>query len=1012
MINWVRWIAGLVFLALGVGAPSCHAQEPAIALQPSGNVPSLRVPPDLELDLLLREPLVANPLYMNFDERGRMWLVQYRQYPWPAGLKLISRDNVWRNVYDPPFPPPPPHGADSPFRGRDIISIHEDTDGDGEFDKHSTFLDGLNLATAALKGRGGVFVMNPPYLLFYADQDNDDRPDSLQPKILLSGFGIEDSHSIANSLRWGNDGWIYATEGSTVSAAVVRHGPDGKPIPSEAPVHSMGQNVWRYHPETHRYEIFAEGGGNAFGIEFDSQGRVYSGHNGGDTRGFHYVPGGYYLKNFGKHGTHANPFAFVYYGAMKHHAVERFTHTFEIYEADALPTRYHGKIFAVSPNLHYVMSSDLSSDGSSRMTRDLGQVVAPGSGEQDDWFTPVDIQTGPDGAIYIADWYSVQANHYRSHEGQTNPDLGRVYRLRGLNKSTYPRMDLGKCLSEELVNGYLQHSNRWYRETALRLLGDRRDPSVVPLLREKAIDPNNLRALDALWGLNLCGGLESNLVPQLLAHPNPMIRLWTVRLMSERTPLDPDIGERFRQLAQAENNVEVRLQLACSCRRIETEPALAILQNLLQHDSDADDVFIPNAIWWAVEAHANDRAAIIRWMSSARKWDSPLSVSARLAENLMRRYAMLGTQNDLLACAQLFDLASNDVQSKQLIAGFSKAFEGRSLPPLPNALVEALSKIEGRYAIVLGIRRGDAAALAQAISQLRAADTAEADRMEYIRAIGEVQADPSTCIAALEEILRTASSEPIAIAALAALERFEGVEIGTAIIENYPRLSPATQDTAQSVLASRAAWAGQLIRAIESGTIAKTSLSQDTIQRLRWHREESLQSAVARQFPTVSVSAEQFDQRIELAEKIALAGNGSPLEGQKLFHEAATCGKCHRMFGRGGDIGPDLTSYNRTHLRLMLLAIINPSAEIREGYENRTVLTLDGRVVTGFKIDENDHVLVIRTADGQSHSIDKGAIDEQHPNKLSLMPTGLLDGLSDAQLRDLCAFLTSTTPPN
>ena len=186
-------------------------------------------------------------------------MVQYRQYPWPAGLELVSRDNVWRNVYDPPFAPPPPHAADSPFRGKDKITIHEDTDGDGKFDKHVTFLDGLNLATAALKGRGGVFVMNPPYLLFYADKNDDDIPDSAQPQVLLSGFGIEDTHSIANSLRWGNDGWIYGTHGSTVSASIVRHGEDGNIMKDEVPVHSMGQFVWRYHPENRSYEVFCRG---------------------------------------------------------------------------------------------------------------------------------------------------------------------------------------------------------------------------------------------------------------------------------------------------------------------------------------------------------------------------------------------------------------------------------------------------------------------------------------------------------------------------------------------------------------------------------------------------------------------------------------------------------------------------------------------------------------------------------------------------------------------------------
>jgi putative heme-binding domain-containing protein len=151
---------------------------------------------------------------------------------------------------------------------------------------------------------------------------------------------------------------------------------------------------------------------------------------------------------------------------------------------------------------------------------------------------------------------------------------------------------------------------------------------------------------------------------------------------------------------------------------------------------------------------------------------------------------------------------------------------------------------------------------------------------------------------------------------------------------------------------------------------------------------------------------------MELVEKIALAGNGNPLEGQKLFHEAGTCGKCHQIFGRGGAVGPDLTSYNRSNLRTMLLGIINPNAEIREGFETLTIMTDDGQVITGFKIDEDANSLVLRTVDGQSQTISKGSIDEQHRNKTSLMPTGLLDGLSDTQLRDLFAFLTSTTPPN
>ncbi|MCP4508488.1 MAG: dehydrogenase, partial [Fuerstiella sp.] len=224
----------------------------------------------------------------------------------------------------------------------DRISIHEDTDGDGVYDKHKIFVDGLNLATSVAIGRGGAFVTNPPYLLFYPDRNGDDIPDG-DPEVLLEGFGMEDSHSVINSLRFGPDGWLYGAQGSTVSANVKRPGTKDKPI------RTMGQQIWRYHPERKTFEVFAEGGGNTFGVEIDDQGRIYSGHNGGDTRGFHYVQGGYYRKGFGKHGPLSNPYSFGYFENIKHHSVPRFTHNFVIYEEGILPAEYHGRLFGIEP---------------------------------------------------------------------------------------------------------------------------------------------------------------------------------------------------------------------------------------------------------------------------------------------------------------------------------------------------------------------------------------------------------------------------------------------------------------------------------------------------------------------------------------------------------------------------------------------------------------------------------------------------------------------------------------
>ncbi len=491
-------------------------QAQAGPISPVESLEQFEVFDDLEIDQLLVEPLVKQPVFLNFDERGRMWVVQYQQYPHPAGLKMTSRDNYWRAIYDKVPPAPPNH-----IRGRDKITIHEDTDGDGVLDRHKTFVEGLNIVTSLAHGRGGVWLLNPPYLLFYPDKNRDDIPDS-DPVVHLAGFGLEDTHSVVNSLRWGPDGWLYAAQGSTVSAKVRRPGFDEKEILS------MGQNIWRYHPGTRRYEVFAEGGGNAFGVEFDAQGRVFSGHNGGDTRGFHYVQGGYLRKGFTKHGALSNPYAFGYFNSMPHNKVPRFTHNFIVYEGVGLPENFLGKILGVEPLQGRVVMSDRTVIGSSFKTLDTGHPIK----SSDSWFRPVDIKAGPDGAIYVCDWYDDQVNHYRNHEGRIDPQNGRIYRLRAESSQPLQPFDLARRTTAEIV-GLLRHDDKWHRQTALRLLADRVDAIALPLLKTMLRDELGQAALEALWAINLCGGFNPEFAGETLKHANPHVRAWTVRLLGD-----------------------------------------------------------------------------------------------------------------------------------------------------------------------------------------------------------------------------------------------------------------------------------------------------------------------------------------------------------------------------------------------------------------------------------------------------------------------------------------------
>src|SRR5262245_24884303 len=236
--------------ALLLGFPvAAHSQ----GFKPDEALQRMQLPDGFTAKLVACEPMIRQPLSVSFDEKGRMWVLQYLQYPNPAGLKPVKQDQYLRTVWD-RVPEPPPHGP----KGADRITILTEPDANGRYQKSRDFVTGLNLATGFCIGHGGVYVVQPPYLLFYPDKDGDEVPDA-DPEVLLKGFGMEDSHSYANSLQWGPDGWLYGAHGSTVTAKIRGL--------------EFQQGIWRFHPITKEFELFAEGGGNTYGLDFDKFGR-------------------------------------------------------------------------------------------------------------------------------------------------------------------------------------------------------------------------------------------------------------------------------------------------------------------------------------------------------------------------------------------------------------------------------------------------------------------------------------------------------------------------------------------------------------------------------------------------------------------------------------------------------------------------------------------------------------------------------------------------------------------
>lgn len=1008
-LRWTFFVIGMLVMAAPFTAQEKKAVERKAALTPAEAAKTFKVPDDLRVDQVLAEPIVKQPLSLSFDEKGRLWVMNYEQYPYPAGLKILSRDKYWRVVYDKMSPPPPNH-----FRGKDRITIHEDTDGDGVYDKHSVFVEGLNIATSCAKGRGGVFVLNPPYLLFYptklsekgtgpknaggqspfprdADHPTDD------PTVLLQGFGIEDCHSTANSLRWGVDGWLYGTHGSTVSANITRPGF------KDPPIQMIGQHVWRYHPEKKIFEVFAEGGGNAFGVEIDALGRLYSGHNGGDTRGFHYVQGGYYRKGFEKHGVLANPFAFGFFEAMAHNKVQRFSHTFAINEADALPAKYRGQMFAVGPLQSHVMLSDVMPDRSSVQTKDLAPVLTC----TDTWFRPVDIKQGPDGAMYVADFYEMHIAHLRHYEGLVDNTTGRVYRISAKDARPRKPVDLGAKTSAELIE-VLKSDNRWARHTALRLFGDRKDASVLPALRQHLLSDNGPFALECLWALNLSGGLTPDIAGKALDHPEPAVRAWTARLLGDERRVAAPLAKKLSDAAASDSSVFVRSQLAATAKRLPASQGLPIVRSLISRDEDAGDIHIPLLLWWAIEANcAKDRDAVVDMWRDSTLWSGKLA-EGTILPRLMKRFAMAGTQKDLQTCTEFFRLAPEKKHGQILLKGFEEAFKGRSSAGLPPDLLAEIGKLGGG-SVAFGVRQGKEEAIGKALAVVQNPKAPAAERVELIEILGE--AKQPRCVPVLLALLAAKESDTITKTALTALQSYKDERIGAEVVKGYASYKDELRETAETLLLSRREWSKQWLAAFEQGAIPTKAIPRATVRQMLLHNDDGINKLVRKLWGDVKgATTEQMKADINRLLQVVGAGGGDPLPGKKLF--TAKCAVCHTLHAQGGTVGPDLTTYKRDDAANLMLHIVNPNAEIREGFETQVIVTESGRTLNGIVVEKDNRVVVLRTADGQKVVIPRDDIDTQRVAGVSLMPEGALQGLSDQEVRDLFAYLRSSQPLN
>jgi putative heme-binding domain-containing protein len=948
---------------------------------PAEELKQFKVADGLAVELVAGEPVIRQPLNLHFDERGRLWVVQYLQYPFPAGLKIVKYDQYLRAVYDRVPPPPPNH-----FKGVDRITILEESNGDGTFSQAKDFVSDLNMARSVVTGRGGVWVLNPPYLLFYPDKNRDDVPDG-HPEVALSGFGLEDTHSGANSLAWGPDGWLYGAHGSTCTADIKG-------------VKFLGQAIWRYHPTSRAFEVFAEGGGNTYCVEFDAEGRCFSGSNYDNTRGLHYAQGGCYIKNWGKHGPLMNPYAFGWFEHMSHTGYKpRFPQTMIIYQGGTMP-QLEGRVVAGMALTSRYQASRLLRDTSSFRTEDTEVLID----SPDRHFRPVDTKAGPDGAIYIADWCDSRLSHLDPRDTWDKAS-GRLWRLQANGSQSVKPFDVAKLNNTDLIQ-LLSHPNKWWRQMALRVFHDRRDLGAVPALSQIVAKETGQLALEAFWAVNACGGFNDALALKTLQHPNKMVRYWTVRLLGDSRKVSPLIQTALLKLARTEPDVEVRSQLASSLKRLPGREALPVIRELLLRAGDVGDRHIPLLLWWALESKCgSDREQVLKMFQDRALWTSPI-VSRFIISRLGQRYAAARGESNLETCARLLALAPSAREVDELVEGMAAGLQGDPVAVVPPLLQKQVGEIwTGRAQtptlISFALRLSHPAATQAALQKIANPQAPETERRELVQLLGERR--ETTAVPVMLEQLRLEGSLAWRLELVNSLKRFDQPGIVQALLELAANTNPELKTAAQAALGSRVAWARQLLEAVKAGRLKKEQIPIACVLAIQGFKDAACDALIQKHWGRLKHSSEEKEQQVARVRVLLTSGKGDAQNGRAIFQRS--CASCHALNGEGSKIGPDLTGSERDNLDFILPAIVDPSLAIREEFTAFNIETKDGQSITGFITEQTPSAVTLTDVGGKRLVLPRRDIESMQASALSLMPEGLLDALQPQEVRDLFTYI-------
>ncbi|MCA9122698.1 MAG: c-type cytochrome [Planctomycetaceae bacterium] len=960
-------------------------------LSPEEAVSRISVPEEFQVSLFASEPDVNQPIALATDERGRLWVAECYTY-------AESKTNYETKL-------------------KDRIVILEDGDGDGRFDKRTVFWDQASKLTSIEIGFGGVWALCAPDLLFIPDRDRDDVPDA-EPVVVLNGWNDDViRHNIVNGLRWGPDGWLYGRHGITTTSLVG--------APETAPEHrtQVDCGIWRFHPTTKKFEVVCSGTTNPWGMDWDDHGQMFFintviGHL------WHVIPGAYYQRMFGEHfDSHVYQLlpqtADHYHWDTKEawHDIKKLGVTpttddaggghahcgMMIYLGDNWPAKYRNELFAC--NLHglRVNCDRLERAGATYVGKHEPDFLRT----TDPWFRGIELVTGADGGVYIADWSDIGECH--DNDG-IHRSSGRIYKVTYGRPKLTGATDLASLGDNDLVKFQL-HSNDWYVRNSRRVLQERavagRDLDAAHRMLRDIFDRNDdvTRKLRAMWTLYVTGGVTEPWLLKQLGHENEHVRTWAVKLLVDSGTVTTTVRKAFEARVTTESSGLVLTFLASALRQLPNGDRWDLAIALADKEAFSGDPTYPLMVWYGIEPAVAEYPTQAIQLAAASKL--PL-VREHIARRITSEIERQPSAVDQLVA--LLGVGREESFERDILAGMEVSLKGWRKAEAPKnwtAIAATLAKSpdERNRSISrdLSVVFGDGRAMDELYQIAKGNESGLSARRAAIHTL--VEARDESIVPLLQNLL---SDRDLGTDAIRGLAAFDDPKTPQLIIERYNsfRREP-TRREAITTLTARQPSIEALLAAVSTGKIGRDQVSPFQLRQMQLLGNAAINEKIDRLWPELkAISSEKLTRighyREQLTPEVLAMADLS--EGRAIFNQ--NCGKCHRLFGTGGQIGPDLTGSQRNNLNYLLENTVDPSATVSKNFHLSIALMTDGRVVSGIVTEENDRTITMQTATERIVLL-RDDIEEFRISNLSMMPERQLDVMTSDQVRDLIGYLMS-----